>query len=541
MTDRELHTQLRLLVDTGQAANTTRQDLAAAARAALGEGWRVARLFPHSPEQLLTRHWVLTGDVPVSPIRPFAPLAFDLAATLADHLGHPVEPDLPSSAFGVEPDAGGLHGAVFDGTPADDLPGSAEKDWALRKINALRAWERAVPPGGSSRGRGVLIGHIDTGYTDHPDLERDALELTRDLDVVDGDDDARDPLVRRWWFPLDSPGHGTRTGSVIASRVTREIVGTAPEATLLPVRAVQSVVQVLDADVARAVDHARRSGCHVITMSLGGRGFVGLQDAITLAVADGIIVMAAAGNQVRFVVAPAVYPECLAVAASSADDKPWAGSSRGDTVDISAPGESVWTARVDSSVQPPRFDSLRGNGTSFAVAHLAGVAALWLAFHGPDTIRRRYGRERTQAAFLSLVRRTCRTPAGWDRGQYGAGIVDADALLAAGLPSDAPDTAPVAPEFDPLRRITAAVPELSRATAITGLAGRFGVDRDALPDVLRQHSSELVYLLGENVDLSGVLSAPTPGLSLAARNGHAATPLISRHLAAALAGSPVIH
>ncbi|MFN2495362.1 MAG: S8 family serine peptidase [Pseudonocardiaceae bacterium] len=536
MTGGDQEIQLRLLVDAGQAASTTRQDLGDAARAALGAGWAVTRLFPHSPDPLLARHWVITGQVPVSPVQPFAPLAYDLAATLAERLGSPVEPDLPSSAFGIEPPEDGLTRAAADGAAAKDLPGSAEKDWALRKIAAQRAWERALPPGGSSRGRGVLIGHIDTGYTDHPDLERSALDLTRDLDVVDGDDDARDPLIRRWWWPLDSPGHGTRTGSVIASRVTREIVGTAPEATLLPVRAVRSVVQVFDVDVARAVDHARRSGCQVITMSLGGRGFVGLRDAITRAVADGIIVMAAAGNQVRFVVAPAVYPECLAVAASNADDRPWTGSSRGDAVDISAPGESVWIARVDSSVQPPRYDSRRSNGTSFAVAHLAGVAALWLAFHGPDTIRHRYGRERVQAAFLSLVRSTCRRPDGWDHRQYGAGIVNADALLAASLPSTAPDDLPAAPEFDPLRRITAALPELSRPSAVTGLASRFAVEESALPEVLRRHSSELVYLLGENVDLSDVLRAPTPGLSLAARDGPAATPLMSRHLAAALAG-----
>ncbi|MGH3911771.1 MAG: S8 family peptidase, partial [Pseudonocardiaceae bacterium] len=405
MTSREQHLQLRLLVDVQQASSLTRLDLEADTRAALGTGWTVTRLFPHSPEPGLARHWVVSGDVPVSPAYPPAPLAYDLAAALAQRIGHPVEPDLPSSAFGPEPGADFTAAAEFaaesGAAPARHLDGSAAKDWALKKIKATQAWDRAVPSGGSSRGRGVLIGHIDTGYSDHPDLERSALDLTRDLDVVDGDDDARDPLTRRWWWPLDSPGHGTLTGSVIASRVGRDIVGAAPEVTLLPVRAVRSVVQVFDADVARAVDHARRSGCHVITMSLGGRGFIGLQDVIRRAVAEGIIVMAAAGNEVGFVVAPAVYPECLAVAASNADDKPWAGSSRGDAVDVSAPGESVWVARVDS---PDQFRPDRSSGTSFAVAHLAAVAALWVAFHGADAIRRRYGRERVQDAFLSLVR-----------------------------------------------------------------------------------------------------------------------------------------
>ena len=102
---------------------------------------------------------------------------------------------------------------------------------------------------------------------------------------------------------------------MIAGRVEGQIAGAAPLATLVPIRAVHSVVQVLDGDVARAVDVARARGCHVISMSLGGRGFVGLRDAIRAAVADGIIVMAAAGNKVGIVVAPASYPECIAVAA----------------------------------------------------------------------------------------------------------------------------------------------------------------------------------------------------------------------------------
>jgi len=536
MAGHEQDIRLRLLVEVPAVSSTTRQDLQADARAALGLGWTVTRLFPHSPDPLLARHWVVAGGVPVSPALPVAPLAYDLAATLADRSGYKVEPDLPSSAFGLEPGAGepGLDAA--GGMRVAHLGGSEPKDWALNNIAAPQAWARPVPPGGAARGRGILIGHIDTGYSDHPDLERAALDLTRDRDVVDGDDDARDPLVRRWWSPLDTPGHGTHTGSVIASRVEREIVGAAPEATLVPVRAVRSVVQVFDADVARAVDHARRSGCQVITMSLGGRGFVGLQDAIRRAVAEGIIVMAAAGNQVGFVVAPAVYPECLAVAASNADDKPWEGSSHGDAVDISAPGESVWVARVDSSVRPPRFHSDRNDGTSFAVAHLAGVAALWLAFHGPAAIRQRYGPGRVQDAFLALVRGTCRTPAGWDAGQYGAGIVNADALLAAGLPETAADDAPAAPAFDTLRRLTAAVPDLPRATIVADLATRFAVDESAVPDVLRRHSSELVYLLGEAPTLAGTLLNPVVGTASEVLSGRAATPWpgLSRQLSAAL-------
>ena len=69
----------------------------------------------------------------------------------------------------------------------------------------------------------------------------------------------------------------------------------------MPIRATESVVQVFDSDVAKAVAHARQVGCHVVTMSLGGKGFFGLKGEIQRAVDAGMIVMAAAGNYVRMV------------------------------------------------------------------------------------------------------------------------------------------------------------------------------------------------------------------------------------------------
>src|SRR3712207_5341689 len=133
-----------------------------------------------------------------------------------------------------------------------------------------------------------FVGHPDTGFTLHPGLGQAALELTRDRDVLEDDDDALDPLIppdQSPW-PIPSPGHGTQTGSVIAGRGTEQsgVVGVAPKALLVPIRAVESVVQLFDSDVARAVDHARTAGCHIVSMSLGGKGFFGLREAIQQAV-----------------------------------------------------------------------------------------------------------------------------------------------------------------------------------------------------------------------------------------------------------------
>jgi serine protease len=275
------------------------------------------------------------------------------------------------------------------------------------------------------------------------------------------------------------------------------------------VRAIRSVVQVLDGDVARAVDVARERGCHIITMALGGRGFIGLRDAIRAAVADGVIVMAAAGNRVRFVVAPAAYPECIAVAATTCESRPWSGSSGGVAVDISAPGAGVWVAGVLVDAVPREFVVDRSAGTSFAVSALAGVAALWLAHHGPERVRERYGPAHVQDAFLALLRsHGHRVPPGWMANgwidEYGIGIVDAASLLQAGLP-EVPAPAPLAPVSRAVDRLQPAFGMLDAREVRRRVGELLRVDPAAVDRLPPTVVSELVYRLGEDEPLRGAL------------------------------------
>jgi subtilisin family serine protease len=481
-----------------------------------GDAWNLERLFGNTRPLELRRWWVVSGAIPAVPAYDQSRVAYDLATRLAQDADLVVEPDVPSTAFGFESDTVTATQPLEEAADDDrrDLPCSRAKTWFLDAVRAREAWALPTQPGGSNRGEGIRIGHIDTGYSDHPELERSALNLSLDYDVIDGDNDARDPLRRGFFGILESPGHGTSTGSVIAGRERGEISGVAPAATLVPFRAIKSVVQVLDADVARAVNLARERGCHIISMSLGGRGFIGLQEAIRAAVADGMIVMAAAGNKVSFVVAPASYPECLAVAATNCDSTPWPDSSRGEAVDISAPGASVWTARVIVG-NPPGFVVSRSDGTSYAVAALAGVAALWLAHHGPDHIRRQYGRANVQNAFLSLLRSHGRQVPpdwisnGWHR-LYGVGIVDAVALLQAGLPALPEAVLPEAvlvPAQEPVTRLKAALSGLPDGEVRATVGDLLGIDPNQVDRLSPLVVSELVYRLGEDDQLREALVA----------------------------------
>jgi hypothetical protein len=406
-------------------------------------------------------------------------------------------------------------------------PGAENRRWALQAIRAEEAWAIPAAPGGRPRGGGVVVGHPDTGYTLHPNLHG-ALDLSRDRDILDDDDDARDPLIapEASPWPGSFPGHGTKTASVIVGRETAPagIVGVAPDAVLVPIRAVRSVVQLFDTDVARGVEYAGSIGCDVISLSLGGKGFFGLERVIQGAVDTGTIVLAAAGNDVGVVVAPAAYPNCLAVAATGVDDQPWPDSSRGSMVDISAPGWCVWVAGFRAESSGPVFDVVPESGTSYSVAHVAGVAALWLGHHGPDLLRDRYG-PRVQAAFLHLLCSTARAPAGWDATAWGAGIVDAAALLTAALPpleALGHGIAPGSPPASASARLGDLV-GLDEAGVNQALTRRLGIAGVELDQTVSRFEGELAFHLLAEPGFRAYLLGDTGGNPVTRSSGCHAT------------------
>ncbi len=511
-------TFLRLLVQTESAGAAAELELRRAVKTALGldatgKEWKVARLFPpaipvgaeveeRTPEhEALETFFEVTGYVSGS--YPLPQVGFELAYRLnAAGRFRSVQPDLPSTSFDPERRESIQFRAIAGG--GEHLPGSVPRDWAVKKMRCPEAWALRPPAGGRSRGEGIVIGHPDTGYALHPGgIQLAALDLVRDRDLLANDDDARDPLQTGLFGWLESPGHGTGTGP-------DAVVSVASGATLVPIRTIKSVVVVLQGDVAKAIDYARRVGCHVISMSLGGTPFPGVEAAIGAAVADGLIVLAAAGNYSPIVVWPAAYPDCIAVGATNANDEPWAFSSRGSAVFVSAPGESVWRAQFALGGPVPKPEVERNHGTSFAVAHTAGVAALWLAYYGRDTLIARYGKEKIQAVFQHLVATSGhRRPDGWDTGNFGVGIIDAAALLSAPLPAPADVTrtreaivaevaVPGTRQQDSVTQVHAVCPELTRDEVEARLAALLKTTGSELQEKLGQYSPELVYHLMED-------------------------------------------
>lgn len=360
--------------------------------------------------------------------------------------------------------------------------------WSLngtQGANVLAAWQY-IEESGRAPGTGVAVGHPDTGYLEHPSI-KEAL-LGRGFDFFEFASDAVDQSEKG---RLQWPGHGTRTASVIVGRrdfslfpedpSSIRISGVAPNAQLMPLRVANRVV-LLDriswdmGNLALAI-HAAAIGdpnfvhrrADVISLSLGGAPSRSVLDALRVAKARDAIVLAAAGNRVpgREVVFPARYEETIAVAASTVRSKPWVGTSGGDSVVISAPGESVWVASRKQR-RSEIYDCVQtATGTSYAVATTAGVAALWLSYY-TDELAQLGSRAQT---FEALARATARPVDGWKTAQHGPGILDAQALLAHWPPPKEVLDADRIP-CDDLEALSALLPAPGRSTAHDLLFGR---------------------------------------------------------------------
>ena len=388
----------------------------------------------------------------------------------------------------------------------DDPRTETNCEWSLEKMFVRDGWTLF---GTARPGSGVRVGHPDTGYTLHPEIAGSRLLTDLGTDFEDEDRDATDTLAEGF---LANPGHGTGTASVIMSgagapdgSATKPFVsGVAPFTSLVPIRTTSSVVLWSMRNLVRAIRYAVDNGCHVISISLGGPAASrALHSAVQDAEKAGVIVLCAAGNEVYFVVFPAAFDEVIAVAASTIGDEPWSGSCRGPAVDVTAPGASVWRAEVVRSSGSIQNTVKRGNGTSFAVAGTAGLAALWLSFHGRSTLIQKYGKDRLASVFKQLLQSTCRKPSGWDTGSFGTGIVHARRLLEAPLPAfpragglRATARRPVSIDDDVFERIVHLLAPASRSDVSRALAEFLRISETELPAVLHDVGDELAFNIG---------------------------------------------
>jgi thermitase len=311
-------------------------------------------------------------------------------------------------------------------------------------------------------GQGVKIGHPDTGYLPHPELDLELEKTSADnapggfrkgrTVISDGESaikpspDMLPKLPSGFW-------HGTSTASVIISSEggpvhhppklrdsklpDKYVTGVAPGAELIAIPIAPLVVdaprvKIYTPSLAQAIYEAvEKEGVHILSISLGGYPSLAVRRAIINAQKKGVIVAASVGNAVSFTVWPAAYDGVTAVASSTADRKIAAHSAGGSRVDVAAPGEGVWAAVAKFENGKLTYGVEQCSGTSYAAALVAGVAALWLSRWDREYLKECYGGyEKIPLVFDKLLRNTC-DPSEEQDPNRRVGIVNAYKLLAA--------------------------------------------------------------------------------------------------------------
>jgi subtilisin family serine protease len=236
------------------------------------------------------------------------------------------------------------------------------QQWGLDELQIETAWV-------SGTGTDVDIAVVDSGVSgDHPDL---APRVGSGVAFL-----GSDGVARLGQGATDGNGHGTHVAGIAAAGTGDRTgtAGVAPSARIIPVRVLEANGTGSSSDVARGITWAVDHGAEVINVSLGGGYSSAVDLAVDYAEGQGVLVVAAAGNAgpngARNY--PAALDDVLAVASHDQGGGISSFSTRGDYVDLSAPGSGIV-----STYPGARWVSM--TGTSMATPHVAGAAALLIA------------------------------------------------------------------------------------------------------------------------------------------------------------------
>jgi len=194
--------------------------------------------------------------------------------------------------------------------------------------------------------------------------------------------------------PIDDHGHGTHVAGTIGATAnnTAGIAGVGWFPRLMPVKVLAANGSGSGWWIIGGLGFAKDHGAHVVNMSLGSPSpSSAIWAAVKAVAAEGIVIVAATGNDTSFVGWPAAYPECIAVGAVGKDDT-WAYFSNfGPEIDVTAPGTGVPYPQILSTKMGGGYVSYQG--TSMATPHAAGLVALVLGQNSdwtPETVYRRF-------------------------------------------------------------------------------------------------------------------------------------------------------
>ena len=334
-------------------------------------------------------------------------------------------------------------------------------------------------------GKGVNVGVIDSGITDHPDLKRNIIPdsgydfVSREDYSRDGDGRDANPADEGDWTAAgecnsrnkgyDSRWHGTHVAGIIGAEWNDDgVAGTAKDAKIVPIRTMAKCGG-LTSDIADGLAWAAGveiSGvptnthpADILNLSLGNNQPCGnvYQTAIDRANAKGARIFVSAGNsnQDTFLFEPASCKGVITVASTGPEGRKASYTNHGGEVDIAAPGgdqnyidysdlkakkdeaRGIWSTLNTGKTTPEEPSIAAYDGTSMATPLVAGVAAMMLEAN-PNL---------TTDEIRQVLQETAKDFNGEQPVQLGAGIIDAAAAIQKVMPEETaePTTEPGAP------------------------------------------------------------------------------------------------
>jgi subtilisin family serine protease len=259
-------------------------------------------------------------------------------------------------------------------------PGTPDSD-----IDAPEAWNYTT---GDSE---IVVAVVDTGVDyNHRDLWTNMWVNQAELNGTAGiDDDGNGYVDDIYGYdfingdsdPKDDNGHGTHCSGIIAAEGNNgaDITGICWDASIMALKFLNSSGSGSNADAVEAFYYAVQNGADVVSNSWGGGGFSqAMKDAVDYAYSQGVMMVAAAGNNgdTEFQY-PAAYDNMFSVAATDSDDQKATFSTYGDWVDIAAPGVDVLSLRASGTSLGTPYNAYTtiASGTSMACPHVAGACA----------------------------------------------------------------------------------------------------------------------------------------------------------------------
>jgi hypothetical protein len=381
----------------------------------------------------------------------------------------------PGSTGGVRPNpdqAGGPAGSPAPGqaTGGRTCDGKAtastgKSDWAQLRMAPGQAWR-------STRGHGVMVAVVDSGVDSS--LPQLSGRVSAGVDITSG----------KGRGDLDCIGSGTAMAGIIAGRGDPPgggLTGIAPDATILPIRVVNTGKAAEPEDEADAIKVAVGAGASVIALG----SYVDLREpavasAVSAALTHDVLIVAAALTDESTLPSPAGDGGrgALVTAGGVGPDNRLAADYQAHAVDVVAPGVDVATLGRTG------FGTVTTSGSQYAVAFVAGQAALVRAAFPEFSAAQVKHRIQVTADKMGAVAPDARY--GWGMINPASAVTRAGAGEVRNPGSNTPNT----PDTAPALAIVIVVLVLLAAVALLLLrARRWSRDDDEHPAPLRADES----------------------------------------------------